>query len=81
MEGFILEVYDYEVSKVKSSSVSLLLTLTWSIYVLYEKLTQQIGDWIWKTSSAHSLSGFWRCHVKPVFSGDLLFNVLILGLF
>ena len=46
MEGFILEVYDYEVSKVKSSSVSLLLTLTWSIYVLYEKLAQQIGDWI-----------------------------------
>ena len=31
--------------------------LTWVINILIEKLTSQIGDWIWKTPSAHYASG------------------------
>ena len=57
MEGFIFEVYVNKVSEAESSSVSLLLTLTWGIDILVEKLTPQIGDWIWKTPSAHYSSG------------------------
>ena len=35
MEGFILEDNGWEISKVKSSSLSLLLSLTWDM--LFEK--------------------------------------------
>ena len=44
MEAFILKVDSEQVSKVESSSVSLLSTLTWGIDILFEKLTPQIGD-------------------------------------
>ena len=44
MEGFIREVYGEEVSTAKSSSVSLLLTLTLRIYIFFEKVTLQLGD-------------------------------------
>ena len=57
MEGFIFEVYVKEISEAESSSVSLLLTLTWGIDILVEKLTPQVGDSIWKTPSAHYSSG------------------------
>ena len=43
MEGLILEVNSREVSKVVSCSVSLMLTLTWGIDILFEKLTPEIG--------------------------------------
>ena len=42
---------------VKLSQVSFsLIGLTWVIDILLEKLTPQIGDWIWKTPSAHYFS-------------------------
>ena len=41
MEGFILELDVYEILKVESNSVSLLLTLTWSISILFKKLTSE----------------------------------------
>ena len=44
MEGFILEVNGYEVSKVDSNSVSVSLILTWVVNMLFEKLTPQTGD-------------------------------------
>ena len=44
MEGFILEVNGYEVSKVDSNSVSVSLILTWVVNILFEKLTPQTGD-------------------------------------
>ena len=44
-----------------------LIDLTWVIDILFENLTPQIGDWIWKTPSAHYASGvadfmssFWK---------------------
>ena len=37
MEGFILQVNGLEVSRIESSSVSLLLTLIWVIDILFEK--------------------------------------------
>ena len=43
MEGFILEVNSYEFSKIVSCSVSLMLTLTWGIDILFEKFTPAIG--------------------------------------
>ena len=43
MEGFVLEVNGLEASYVESSSVFLLLTLTWGIDILFEKQTSQIG--------------------------------------
>ena len=62
------------------------LTLTWVIDTWFEKLIPQIGDWIWKTPSAHDVSWlaiscnacllFWK-----ILSGDLFFDVLIIGLF
>ena len=42
--------------KGRAKSVFLSLTLTWVIDKLFEKSTPQIGDWIWKTSSAHYVS-------------------------
>ena len=44
MEGFILEVNGYEVSKVDSNSVSVSLILTWVVNILFERLTPQTGD-------------------------------------
>ena len=44
MEGFILEVNGYKVSKVDSNSVSVSLILTWVVNILFEKLTPQTGD-------------------------------------
>ena len=57
MEGFILEVNGWVVSKVMSCLVSLMLTLTWSIDILSKKLTPEIGGWILKTPFAHHVSG------------------------
>ena len=37
--------------------MDLLLTLTWVIDILSEKLTLQIRDWIWKTPSVHYACG------------------------
>ena len=39
MEGFILEVNSYEVSKAMPCLVPLMLTITWGIDILFEKLT------------------------------------------
>ena len=50
--GFILEVNSSEVSNVVSCSVSLMLTRTWDIDILFEKLTPEIG--VWKTPFGHS---------------------------
>ena len=41
MKGFILKVNSYEISKVLSCSVSLMLTLTWGIDILLRKLTSE----------------------------------------
>ena len=43
MEGFVLEVNGWVVSKVMSCLVSLMLTLTWSIDILSKKLIPEIG--------------------------------------
>ena len=58
MEGFIPGVNIWEVPKVVLCSLSLMLTLTLSTNILFEKLAPQIGDWIWKSRSAHYASGF-----------------------
>ena len=58
MEGFIPGVNIWEVPKVVSCSLSLMLTLTLSTNILFEKLAPQIGGWIWKSRSAHYASGF-----------------------
>ena len=39
--------------------VFLSLTLIWVIDIVFEKLTPQIGDWIWKTPSAHYAFRVW----------------------
>ena len=58
MERFILEVNvnGLQVSKVVSCSVFLMLTLTWGIYILFEKLTPEIGGCICKTPFAQYAS-------------------------
>ena len=44
MKGFIiLKVNSKEISKVVPCSVSLILTLTWGIDILFEKLTPETG--------------------------------------
>ena len=68
-----------------SCSVSFILTLVLGIDILFEKLTAGIGVWIWKAPLAHSASGGWRFHAKPVFffnifDGDLHFDALIIEL-
>ena len=55
------------------------------IDILLENLIPQIGAWIWKTPSAHYFSGvgisFKPCLLfKKIFSSDLFFDVLIIGL-
>ena len=52
MEGLILEVARWEVSKGVSLSVFLMLTMTWRIFILFRKLALQIADWTSKTFSA-----------------------------
>ena len=55
MQGWNLMVNRFQ-RRVKL--VLLSLTLTWLINILFEKLTPQIGDWIWKTHSAYYASEF-----------------------
>ena len=43
MEGFIHEANNYEVSKIMSCSVSFILSLTWVIDILFEKVSPEIG--------------------------------------
>ena len=62
MKRLIFEVNSSEASKVVSCSVSLMLTLNWGIDTLFEKLTSEIGVWIWKTPFAQYAFG----------SGDLM---------
>ena len=81
--GGIRFIFDF--SNVVSSSVSLMLTLSWGIDILFENLTPEIGGWIWKTHFAYSASGWWRFITKPVFyfnifCGDLHFDASIMGL-
>ena len=57
MEGFILKVYSWVVSKVVSCSIYFMLTLNWGINILFEKLTPEIGGWIREISFAHYASG------------------------
>ena len=44
MKRFFLKVNSLKVSKVASYSVSPMLTLTWGIDILFEKLTPEKGD-------------------------------------
>ena len=82
MESFILEVNSYELSKVVSCSVSLVLTFTWGIDKLFERLTLQIGSLIWKTPLSHYVSELVGLSVSfiNIFSVDLYFDALIIGL-
>ena len=52
--------------KGRAKSVFLSLNLTWVIDKLFEKSTPQMGDWIWKTTSAHCFLS-WGFYVKPLF--------------
>ena len=49
MEGFILKVNSWEISKVVPCLLSIMLTLTWGIDISFEKLALETGGWIWKT--------------------------------
>ena len=85
MEGFFLEVHGKEVSKVESSSVFLLLTLSWGFAILFEKLEFNRGLNLQNNFWTLCLWG-WEFHAKPVFffnifSGDLHLDVLICGSF
>ena len=62
-----------------------MLTLPWVIDILFETLTP-IGDWIWKNTLCTLYLKGWGYQEKPVFfsnlfSGDLYFDALIIGLF
>ena len=62
-----------------------MLILTWGNDALFEKLNQDIGGWIWKTSSVHYDSGredFMQSlsFFIYLFCGDLHFDVLVIGL-
>ena len=66
--------------------VFLSLTLTLVIDTLFEKLSPQLGAWIWKKPSVQYASGvgisYKACLLfKNIFKGDLFFDVLILWLF
>ena len=54
---YIIMIKSEEVSKAMSCSVSLMLTLTWGIDTLFQKLAPHIGGWIWKTPFAHYAPG------------------------
>ena len=43
MKEFIFKVNSFEISKVASSSVSLMLNLTWGIDIFFENLTAETG--------------------------------------
>ena len=79
------EVNVYEVSKIELSFFS--SHWPWpELLILLEKLTTpQVGDWSWKTSSANYASGVGDFMILPffkkIFSGDLFFDVLIIGIF
>ena len=84
MERFILEVNGWEISKVKSSSVSLLLTRTWVLIYFWKVNTT---NRILNLKSTFSTLYFWGWgfHEKSVFfflifSGDLFLDVLLVGL-
>ena len=60
-----------------SFSISFMLTLNWGTGILFEKLTPQIGGWIWKTLWTLQLR-CWGFPEKPVFffinfNGNLYF--------
>ena len=62
-----------------------MLTQTWGIDILFKNLTPEIVVWIWKASVAHYAYGtveisFKACLLFNVFSGDLHFNGLIIGI-
>ena len=85
MEAFILKVDGEQVSKVESSSVSLLSTLTWGIDILFEKLTPQIGT-EFKKHFLHTMplrlgSSCKACLLFLIFYWCLVLYVLIIGLF
>ena len=78
MGRFIIEVN-------VSCLVSLMLTLTWGVNILFEKLTPEVGVSIWKKTKLGTLC-LWGCgfHAKPIFFlnifyGDLHFDAFILG--
>ena len=61
-----------------------MLTLTRGIDILFEKLTPETGGWIWKAPFGLCVWG-WGFHANPahsfnIFSDDLNFDALILGL-
>ena len=65
MKGVILKVNSSEISKVVSCSVSLMLTLTWGIDILFEKLTSEKGDEFEKYPLHYASLG-WGFYAKPV---------------
>ena len=82
MKQFILKVNSSKILKVVSCSVSLMLTLIWSIDILFEKLRSEKGDEFENTlctillgggNFMQSLSSF------NIFSGDMPFDALIIG--
>lgn len=72
MEVFIIEVNSFQMLHHAQFP---LMSLTWGIDMLSEKLTPETSGWIWKTSFGLCL---WEEGVswKPC-SGDLNFDVLI----
>ena len=83
MKRFFLKVNSLKVSKVASYSVSPMLTLTWGIDILFEKLTPEKGDGFENHPFTMSLG---VCHAKPffifnTFSDDQHTDALIVGLF
>ena len=57
MKRFILKVNSSETSKVLPCSISFMLTLTWGIDILFEKLTPETRGWILKKRPLHYDSG------------------------
>ena len=66
MKQFILKVNSSKILKVVSCSVSLMLTLIWSIDILFEKLRSEKGDEFEKHPLYYP-SGRWEFYAKPVF--------------
>ena len=61
-----------------------MLTLTWGIYILFEKLAPETRGWISNTPFALCLWG-WEFHAKPffffdIFGGDPHIDALIIEL-
>ena len=80
MEGLILDVNSSEAKRFQRLS-----HVIWGIVILFEKLTPEIGSWIWKTLFSHNAS--WAGDFMEslsffnIFSGDLLFMCCTLWLF